>query len=75
MYGGVGGLVGILEDTWVWNGTDWAVQTPAADPGPRQYVPMAWDPGGGDVVLFGGCCGAKGDTWTWDGTSWTIHDL
>ncbi len=75
MFGGVGGLIGDLGDTWIWNGTDWSQRTSSSSPGPRESVAMAWDPGGNDVLLFGGCCGAKGDTWTWDGSAWTFHNL
>ena len=62
---------GALADTWTWNGSTWAQQSPAASPSPRAYAAMPV-PIGGDVVLFGGENGGTplGDTWTWDGSTW-----
>jgi hypothetical protein len=70
-----------LNQTWTWNGTDWASQSPNAmsiDPnGPlpgRINSVMAYD--GTNVMLFGGQSssstgGVLEDTWTWNGTAWT----
>jgi hypothetical protein len=61
-------------DTWVWNGTTWAQQSPATSPSARADHAMAYDAAQGNVVLFGGFTdfGATlGDTWIWNGTTWT----
>jgi hypothetical protein len=62
-----------LDETWVWDGTDWTQQHPSQSPPPRSFAAMA--SAGGKVVLFGGANfgGSFTDpagTWTWDGTSW-----
>jgi hypothetical protein len=62
-----------LNDTWIWDGTDWELQTPLNSPIPRFRLAMAYDTNRGKVVLFGGH-GEEGpldDTWEWDGTNWT----
>ncbi|MGO8995935.1 MAG: hypothetical protein ACLQVI_21690 [Polyangiaceae bacterium] len=57
-------------DTWKWNGTTWAQQTPATSPTARDSFGMAFDTLRGTTVLFGGY-GSSGDTWEWNGTTWT----
>src|SRR5438309_1527849 len=64
-----------LNQTWIWDGIEWAqpiVQTP---PPPRAAAGMAYDQVTHQLVLFGGYNGSAdlGDTWTWDGSarSWT----
>jgi hypothetical protein len=54
----------------------WSQRTPATSPPARDGAAMAFDPGGGGVVLFGSCCKFNffeidDETWTWDGTTWT----
>jgi uncharacterized protein (TIGR03437 family) len=79
LFGGlISGSVTNLNDTWVWDGTDWKQQAPSAHPPSRFGHAMAYDGGRGRVVLFGGCASALnspgavfGDTWEWDGFSWT----
>jgi hypothetical protein len=63
-----------VDETWVWDGTDWTQQQPAQSPDARSFAGMA--AAAGLVVLFGG--GSFGGnyaqpvgTWTWDGASWT----
>jgi hypothetical protein len=63
-----------LNDTWIWNGSDWVQQAPASSPLPRSDAGMAYDASHQQMLLFGGGLpnGATlGDTWTWDGTNWT----
>ncbi|MGH9153337.1 MAG: RHS repeat-associated core domain-containing protein [Acidimicrobiales bacterium] len=70
-----------LNDTWTWDGTNWAQATPAASPGFRYGASAAFNPPTGKLVLFGGLvfpCGTSacqgsvsGETWTWDGANWT----
>jgi hypothetical protein len=66
-----------LDETWVWDGTDWTQEQPAQSPDPRSFAAMA--AAGGEVVLFGGTSfgGAflqPEGTWTWDGAAWTKED-
>jgi uncharacterized repeat protein (TIGR02543 family) len=58
-----------MNDTWLWNGTDWAQQSPATVPPARAYSElMAYDPTHRQTLLFGGA--GRDDTWVWDGTNW-----
>ncbi|MBK8099451.1 MAG: hypothetical protein IPK26_20270 [Planctomycetes bacterium] len=61
------------NDTWEWDGSNWArVMTPTSPP-PRHAHGLAFDEARGRMVLFGGLDldGARGDTWEYDGTNWT----
>jgi hypothetical protein len=67
----------VLADTWVWDGSDWGLQS-GAEPPARTGATLTWDPDLGATVLFGGSgtpAGASAtpmaDTWTWDGSAWT----
>ncbi len=67
MFGGQNGGpfgVGLLGDTWEWNGQAWTqVQLPG--PSARSFVKMAYDTARRRVVLFGGytAAGFVNDTW------------
>jgi hypothetical protein len=74
-FGGYDRHVQYLNQTWIWDGVEWAqpiVQTP---PPARAAAGMAYDRVTHQLVLFGGYNGSAdlGDTWTWDGSalSWT----
>ncbi|MCA8976609.1 MAG: hypothetical protein KDC98_17950 [Planctomycetes bacterium] len=62
-----------VNDTWLWNGTDWTQASPTASPSPRAGFAIAEDPLGG-VVLFGGEASPSlpplGDHWRWNGNDW-----
>jgi hypothetical protein len=61
-----------FRDTWVWDGSTWAKQSPATSPQARTNAAMTFDAATGNVVLFGGN-GRKGavrGTWVWDGSTW-----
>ena len=66
-----------VNDTWIFDGSSWKRQQPAASPPARYYASIAYDEARQVVVLFGGitcgdlACTAVNDTWTWDGTTWT----
>jgi hypothetical protein len=67
LFGGQG-----LDDTWLWNGTQWSPVTPSAKPSPRGQAGVAYDPVRQVVVLFGGLGSTPlGDTWEWNGATWT----
>jgi hypothetical protein len=74
MFGGVNAGGNMFGDTWLWDGANWNLQSPATDPAARR-VPLVYDPATGTVVLFGGegSYGGPtyGDTWIWNGSSWT----
>jgi uncharacterized repeat protein (TIGR01451 family) len=63
------------NDTWVWNGTDWALKIPANRPSVRTGFGLAFDTARGETVLFSGLNNRNGggdynDTWVWNGTNW-----
>lgn len=63
-----------VDETWVWDGTDWTQQKTGQSPEPRSFAGMA--AAGGQVVLFGGgnfggSFVSPSGTWTWDGATWT----
>ena len=60
-----------LNDTWVWNGTDWTQKSPATSPSARDSFGLVYDAARQEVVLFGGGNGPKNDTWVWNGTNWS----
>ncbi len=62
-----------LNDTWVWDGTDWSQVFPSQSPIGRRAAAMAYDSAHAQVVLFGGTFNGNPDfrdTWSWDGTNW-----
>jgi hypothetical protein len=46
--------VGPINDTWIWDGTNWARDWTAGAPSPRAGQSMAYDSSKGQTVLFGG---------------------
>jgi galactose oxidase-like protein len=80
LFGGQAYLNGtVLNDTWVWDGSNWTQKTPQNSPPGRYSHAMAYDSSSGQVVLFGGNGGNAdvyeggilNDTWVWDGSNWT----
>ncbi|MGB8212100.1 MAG: hypothetical protein WCE68_00950 [Anaerolineales bacterium] len=61
-----------VNDTWVWDGTDWKQLFPASLPPAREGANMVYDRARQAILLFGGGSGGDlfDDTWLWDGTSW-----
>lgn len=61
-----------LNDTWIWDGGNWAELHPATSPPARERAAMAYDARAGEVVLFGGLGlnGDRNDTWAWNGSDW-----
>lgn len=75
LFGGTAGNNGTpLNDTWIWNGTDWKQLKPRHRPPSRFWHTMAYDPVHRQVVMFGGDSGGKilNDTWLWDGKDWQM---
>lgn len=62
----------IFDDTWTWDGVDWAEASVATRPPARFRHAMAYDEARRQVVLFGGYDNSfMNDTWVWDGRTWT----
>jgi uncharacterized protein (TIGR03437 family) len=61
---------GDLDETWLWDGSNWTLQSPQTSPQERAYYAIAYDSTHSQVVLFGGEDGNEvslEDTWTWEG--------
>jgi hypothetical protein len=74
LFGGNGGTgVGVIDDTWTWNGINWTPEPAATKPPPRENFAMGYDPIRKRVVIFGGrrTLPLQNDTWLWDGSTWT----
>ena len=67
------GITFTLDDTWIWNGSNWIEKFPANSPSARYGFGMTYDATHGVIVLFGGSNGVTelNDTWTWNGSNWT----
>jgi len=64
---------GASQETWVWDGTDWALLA-SGGPSARSNFAMAYDRTFRNIVVFGGhgSSGPLGDTWVLGGSSWTL---
>jgi uncharacterized protein (TIGR03437 family) len=73
----------LLDDTWVWDGSNWTQKLPQNSPPARDYHAMAYDSTNSQIVMFGGepsevlqTVGPPTpgtplrDTWLWDGSNW-----
>jgi len=76
----IGGLVPPpLNDTWIWDGSNWIQQHPAASPLPVLSPGLTYDAARQNLILFGGLYANTtpmrkelNDTWQWSGTNW-VH--
>jgi hypothetical protein len=70
-----------LGDTWLWNGTTWALQTGLAQsPSARLSPAMAYaaTSANGGLVLIGGSSStgtAISDMWIWTGSTWNTPEI
>jgi len=71
--------LGVLSETWEWDGTNWALRDTDTIP-KRLGAELAYDAARGVTILFGGQAVAVddqtpvevfSDVWAWDGNSWT----
>ena len=68
----------IADDTWVWDGTTWTLQSPVTSPSPRFNAALCRFDVGGVMLLFGGITNPvypaprPNDTWAWDGGDWSL---
>ncbi|HZQ69157.1 MAG TPA: kelch repeat-containing protein [Terriglobales bacterium] len=70
MFGGLGDVN--TFNTWTWDGTTWAQNTPATQPPNRYSSAGVFDPALNAVIIFGGGAGGVdlSDTWVWTGLDW-----
>ena len=74
MFSGQGqGVLKVLNDTWLWDGSSWTNVIPPNPPFARLGASMVFDAANGMIVLFGGNIiqAFANDTWLWDGSNWT----
>lgn len=79
LFGGEGvvnGQLHALNDTWLFDGTEWS-QVNGAGPPARLEHAMATDTTRNVVVLFGGDdeTNVRSDTWEWNGSGWTQRNV
>jgi len=65
-----------VNDTWLWDGSNWIERFPAPSPPVRTGAAIGYlGPPNKQVVLFGGNVQTPpfvvNDTWVWDGSTWT----
>ncbi len=63
-----------LAETWLFDGANWTLITPPADPGDRWGHRIVTDTNRARVILWGGRgsgTSAVSGTWEWDGGTWT----
>jgi hypothetical protein len=61
-----------LNDSWVWDGTNWTKKSPVTSPPPRNSHALVYDAAREQVVLFGGGGNSNviyNDTWAWGSAS------
>lgn len=75
MFGG--GAPFINNETWIYDGVNWAQQSPATAPSARAGMELVYDSARAVAVLYGGLASPisipppTNETWEWDGTTWT----
>ncbi len=57
-----------IDETWEWDGSAWALMSPAVRPSARGGHSMAFDAKRGLMVLYGGY--RHNEVWEYDGTTW-----
>jgi Galactose oxidase, central domain len=62
----------LLNDTWLWDGTQWTLQAVPRFPAARMGSTMTYDAANHQLILFGGASGNAiyGDTWQWTEQTW-----
>ncbi len=70
LFGGTGNPLASNE-TWLYDGSNWTLQTPATQPSGRIEMEMVYDLARGVLVLYGGSVGgANAETWEYNGLDW-----
>ena len=74
LHGGLaGGIGGVYNDTWTWDGAEWTKLTTSPSAPPTTTGSLAYDPTSGKMILLGGFSTDEIATvWTWDGSEWTL---
>lgn len=62
--------------TWTWDGLAWVQRSPPTSPAARTHCAVAFDPGRGEIVLYGGeptagWSSTAQEMWSWDGDTWS----
>lgn len=73
LFGGTGTSVD-LNDTWLWDGSDWMKQSPPNSPPPMAWARIVYDNFNQKNVLVGYSSdhfNPGPQTWFWDGATWT----
>ncbi len=69
LFGGIGDIN--PNNTWIFDGRVWTLQSPATQPSALTFAGSAYDPRFNGVVIFGGFNGAiVNETWVWSASDW-----
>jgi len=75
MFGGETANSGTYSnETWTWDGTNWAQLSPTTSPSARGRGKMAYDLFNQEILYSGGRNASTAisvETWAWDGTNWS----
>ncbi|MCA8971636.1 MAG: hypothetical protein KDC95_17720 [Planctomycetes bacterium] len=77
-YGGFyGSGLNVRQDTWEFDGTNWAQRMPTQVPGNRVGYGMVFDELRARTVMFSGYAAPSqpDETWEWDGNNWTLQSV
>ena len=69
LFGGYNGRA--IQDTWEYDGKNWAKINPTNQPSARCCAAFAYDATRKRTVIFGGFPGYLQETWEYDGKNWT----
>lgn len=79
VFGGLGLTVsgiGMTDECWEWDGSQWLQRILATRPPARRYHSMVYDRQRAVIVMFGGYAtgiGFAGDTWEFNGANWQLR--
>lgn len=68
----------IFNDTWIWDGNEWAELYPQNPPSNYDYFAMEYNKKNGFIIKFGGYTTpgeSQNETWVWDGNDWSMLEL
>ena len=71
MFGGADAGGNPLDDTWLWDGSNWTQAEPNTSPDPDFDVVMAFDTSAQQTVMQNGVAGST--MWVWDGADWSAQ--
>lgn len=80
LFGGLASPDGVMDGTWLWDGSSWAQAEPAQSPPARERCSLSRCDDLGNLLLFAGLGPEPDDptepgsarAWVWDGADWSL---